>query len=65
MSQMLWRGKLSKTYEKRTFVELTESNGITDAESFKEEEEKYEMDMTKIKEICVDLVEHLFKNDYL
>lgn len=67
MSQVIWRGKLSQSFEKRNLVELDEKNDNVENSNDTNilYAEKYKMDTKKLKEICLDLVQHFYENDFL
>lgn len=64
---MLWRNKLSRTYETKNLVELEETMKFSGNVGIVIEAimEKYQMDRDRVREIFVDLTQHVYENEYL
>lgn len=71
LSQLIWRTKLAKIFEKRKLVEVeeTEAEIVQDEEinlsKVKEHAEKCQIDNAQLLEVLDDLVQHMYENDYL
>lgn len=67
LSQLLWRNKLSKTYERKNLVELEETMEFSGNEEKVIEEMmiNYQIDRNRVRDIFVDLAHHMYENDYL
>lgn len=68
IGQLVWRTKLSTSYEKNNLIQLQEAGiqlNVDTDDVDKIMAEKYDTDLNMLNSVCFDIIMHLHDNDYL